>query len=501
MASNRILRNTFALYGRSVVTLVISLFTSRITLDALGINDWGLYSVVGGFTAMFAFLNSSLSLTIQRFLTVAIAKGDDVGNVLSHSIKIMSFIALVIIILIEIIGPYYIYHDLNVAEEKRNLAFWVFQLSVISVTFSTITIPFTAILTSYERLDIFAYIEISNSIIRLSIVYLLYLFNDRLLMYALYGTFVYIVVYCLYRLLSNRLFEKCRHRKFNYNKELLKKLLSFSAWTTLSSICMLCRDQMLAVIYNIFFGLVVNAAYGIAMQVNAAVSRFTSSIVMAFIPVITKEYTLKDYEKTKIMLISSSKFASLLLVFLFIPIFFEMDFVLSIWLIKVPEYTSIIIKMVICSSLIICLFGNNAIVIRAAGNVALFEILTSICNALYILVIYFSLKNGGTIYDSLIVMIITTIVQVLFQLYLTVKILPMRAFSFIYEVLVKLVLSCIFPCIVCYYLSLYFNGWLEFFSVVIMNTVLLLICSYFIYFNNNEKLMMKALINKIIKRK
>jgi O-antigen/teichoic acid export membrane protein len=360
MSSDRIVKNTMVLYLRTFVTLIVSLFTSRITLDVLGIEGWGLYNVVGGFVALFAVMNSSLGLAAQRFLTMAIAKEENVGNVLAHSIRIHVVLAVVVMVVAEIIGTYYIYNQLNVPVNKRTLAFWVFQMSLISLAFSTLSVPFNSLLSSYERLDIFAYIEIGNVFLRLGIVYLLYLFSDRLLLYAICGAIISFLIYVIYRICCWRMFFSMHRLRFEINKKLLKEMLSFSGWTIMSSMAWLCRDQGLAVLLNAFMGLTVNAAYGMARQINMAVTKLTQNIVLVFVPIITKSYAVNDLKKTEKTLIASSKFGSILIMLAFVPIFFNIDFILSVWLKEVPSGTAMITVYILFMAVIICLFGNKS---------------------------------------------------------------------------------------------------------------------------------------------
>lgn len=497
MPSDRIVKNSTVLYLRTFITLIISLFTSRITLDVLGIENWGLYNVIGGFVALLAFMNSSLGLAAQRFLTIAIAKKENVKNVLAHSIRIHVALTVMIMIVVEIIGTYYIYNQLNVPEDKRTLAFWVFQMSLISLAFSTLSVPFCSLLSSYERLDIFAYIEIGNAFLRLGIVYLLYLFSDRLLLYAIYGAVISFFIYVIYRICCNRMFFSIRKIRFEINKRLLKEMLSFSGWTIMSSMAWLCRDQGLAVLLNAFMGLTINAAYGMARQINAAVMKLTQNIVLVFVPAITKSYAVNELENAKQMLIASSKFSSILIMLAFVPIFFNIDFILSVWLKEVPPDTAMITIYILFMAVIICLFGNNAIVIRASGKIALFEISANVCNVVFMVIAYYILKGGGTVGAVLMTLSIVTVIQVLFQLIIASRLLSMSIFYFIREVVIRLIIALIFPCLVCFVLAYYFIGWNKFILILFLNSIIFLMTCYWVYFNKREKESVLVIANKV----
>ena len=504
MSSDRIVKNTMVLYLRTFVTLIVSLFTSRITLDVLGIEGWGLYNVVGGFVALFAVMNSSLGLAAQRFLTMAIAKEENVGNVLAHSIRIHVVLAVVVMVVAEIIGTYYIYNQLNVPVNKRTLAFWVFQMSLISLAFSTLSVPFNSLLSSYERLDIFAYIEIGNVFLRLGIVYLLYLFSDRLLLYAICGAIISFLIYVIYRICCWRMFFSMHRLRFEINKKLLKEMLSFSGWTIMSSMAWLCRDQGLAVLLNAFMGLTVNAAYGMARQINMAVTKLTQNIVLVFVPIITKSYAVNDLKKTEKTLIASSKFGSILVMLAFVPIFFNIDFILSVWLKEVPSGTAMITVYILFMAVIICLFGNNAIVIRASGKIAFFEISANVCNVIFMVVAYYILKGGGTVEVVLMTLSIVTVIQVLIQLIIVSRLLSMSIFYFIREVIIKLVMALTFPCLICFVLAYYCTGWNKFILILFLNSTFFLISCYWIYFNKQERetvfVIAKKIRNKFIKK-
>lgn len=496
MPSDRIVKNTTVLYLRTFVTLIISLFTSRITLDVLGIEDWGLYNVVGGFVALLAFMNSSLGLATQRFLTIAIAKKENVENVLAHSIRIHLALTVMIMIVAEIIGTYYIYNQLNVPEDKRALAFWIFQMSLISLAFSTLSVPFNSLLSSYERLDIFAYIEVGNAVLRLGIVYLLYLFSDRLLLYAIYGAIISFFIYVIYRICCSKMFFSIRGIRFKIDKRLLKEMLSFSGWTIMSSVAWLCRDQGLSVLLNAFMGLTINAAYGMARQINVAVTKLTQNIVLVFVPAITKSYAVNDLEGTKQMLITSSKFSSMLIMLAFVPIFFNIDFILSVWLKEVPTDTAMITIYILFMAVVICLFGNNAIVIRASGRIALFEISVNICNIIFMIIAYCILKGGGTVEAVLITLSIVTVIQVLIQLIIVSRLLSMSIFYFIREVVIRLIIALTFPCLLCFVLGYYFTGWNKFILILFLNSIIFLMTCYWIYFNKRERETVVVIANK-----
>lgn len=504
MSSDRIVKNTTVLYLRTFVTLIISLFTARITLDVLGIDDWGLYNVVVGFVSLLAFVNSSLGLAAQRFLTTAIAKKENIENVLAHSIRIHVALTVMTIIVAEIIGTYYIYNQLNVPEDKRTLSFWVFQMSLISLAFSTMSVPFNSLLSSYERFDIFAYIETGNSFLRLGIVYFLYLFSDRLLFYAIYGAVISFFIYVIYRICCSRMLFSIRRVRFEINKGLLKEMLSFSGWTMMSSMSWLCRDQGLAVLLNVFMGLTINAAFGMASQINAAVTKLTQNIVLVFIPSITKSYAVNDLLKTKQMLIASSKFSSILIMLVFVPMFFNIDFILSVWLKEVPTDTAMIAIYILFMTVIICLFGNNAIVIRASGRIAFFEISIYVCNVVFMIIAYYILKRGGTVEAVLITLSVVTVIQVLIQLIIASRLLSMSVFYFIREVVIKLIIALIFPCLLCFVFAYNFTGWNKLILILVLNSIFFLMTCYWVYFNKKERetvlIIANRIRNKIAKR-
>lgn len=498
MAATTIFKNTLFLYLRSFLTLVITLYTSRLVLLALGIEDWGIYSVVGGFVSMFGFLNASMSLSIQRYLSYEMTKNDgNVHHIFCQGMNIILFITLLLFLIIEICGSYYVLKILNVPENKRYLSFWVFQLSALSLIFTTLRVPYSALTVARERLDIFAYMDIANSVLKLIFVlYLVYL-PYRLLLYSSYFSLVVIVLFVTNKIICNKLFPESRNYVFNVDWIKSKEILGFTGWTTLSSVGMILRDQAINLMFNNFLGLTVNAAYGIARQVSSSIQGFVSNVVVAFSPPIYKSYAAGDKEQTNRLLIVSSKLCSVLILLMFIPLYFEMDYILQLWLKNVPDYTSTICKYVVFVAALIFIAGNNAIVIRATGNVRQYELSVNVFNIIFLLVSYVLLVYGFSINYVFISLILITIIQLLYMLYLTSEILQTKSMNFIYEVICKLVISVLPSVIISNILCSMVDCFFRLLSIIVCSSISLIVCAYFLYLNNDEKKYVKQIIYSI----
>jgi len=488
MAANTIFRNTLFLYLRSFFSLVITLYTSRLVLLALGIEDWGIYSVVGGFVSMFGFLNASMSLSIQRFLSyeMTISNGN-MHHVFCQGVNIIIIITIIVFILTEIGGTLYVLNVLNVPEYKRELSFWVFQLSTLSLVFTTLRVPYNALTVAKERLDIFAYIDIANSISKLIFVLFLAYMPYKLLIYSSYFTFIVFLLFIVNKIVCNKLFPESRSYVFCIDKKKSYEILIFTGWTTLSSVGMIFRDQVVNLMFNNYMGLTVNAAYGIARQVSSAIQGFVSNVVVAFSPPIYKSFASGNIKQTNRLLIVCSKLCSILILLVFIPLFFEMDYILKLWLKVVPDHTSLICKYVLFVTALIFITGNNAIVIRATGNVKKYELSVNIFNILFLIISYILLMIGCSLNYVFINLTFITIIQLIYMLHLTSNILHVKSRLFIYEVVCKLVFSIIPSILLSNILCKMEEGILRMIFITICSSIVLLVCAYYLYLNREEK--------------
>jgi len=375
-SNKRIAQNTLSLYFRMILTMAVSLYTSRVVLATLGIEDFGIYNVVGGIVVMFGFLNTAMSVATQRFLAFEIGRNDtlQLNKVFSSSILIHIIIATLILLVAESIGLWFLNTQLFIPTERIEAANWVYQFSVFAFVVNVISVPYNALIISHEEMGVYAYISILEVILKLLIVYLLNCFGfDKLKFYALLVFFVSLSIRLIYQYYCTRKFPECKF-KFVWDKNLLKNLTAFSGWSLFGSVAYIAKGQGVNVILNIFFGALINAAWGISQQVSAAVLMFVQNFVTAINPPIIKAYAQGDKGRMFSLLFNGMKYTFFLSFCLIVPLLFETDFILSLWLETVPEYTIALVQFALILILIELFSHVIGTTIQATGEIKCYQI-------------------------------------------------------------------------------------------------------------------------------
>lgn len=345
--NKRIAKNTIVLYIRTMFVMLISLYTSRVILEVLGVEDYGIYQVVGGVVAMFSVISSSLSNAISRFLTFEIGHGDGerLKKIFSTSITIQLVIAAIIFLLSEIVGIWFIEAKMQIPLERLDAAKWVLHCSLFTFCINLLSVPYNACIIAHERMNAFAYIGIFEAIMKLAICYLIIVSPiDRLISYALLMMLLAVVVRIIYGIYCNRQFVESRVR-VGFDKGIFKEMLGFSGWSFFNNTAFILNNQGVNMLMNVYFGVVVNAARGIAVQVESAVLQFVNNFTTAINPQITKSYASGDLESMHKLVCRGAKFSYFSMLFLALPIILEADQILNIWLVDVPEYTVIFVQL------------------------------------------------------------------------------------------------------------------------------------------------------------
>ncbi len=377
----RIARNTIFLYIRLVIILIVSLYTVRVVLRALGVVDYGIYNVVGGFASMFGFFCTTMSTATQRFYNFEIGKKgyDSVKRVFNSSIRIQLFFSFIVFVLGELLGVWYINHKLVVPETRLMVANWVYQFSLYSLIFTIIQIPYLAAIMAFEKMNFYAIVGIVDAFLKLFIAIIItYTSIDKLLLYVFLLFIISVINFVLYRSYCKRNIPFIQLEK-PYDLKLVKKMLSFSVWNLFGTFSYMMRNQGLNVLINAFFGAVINSASGIAGQVSGALQTFTSNIVIAFKPQLTQSYAREEYLSTKKLFFVMSKVSYALVLVLGVPVILEMNYILCLWLGEgIPEYTVSFSRLTILSMLISVLHTPIVQVVHATGKIKKFQILTSL---------------------------------------------------------------------------------------------------------------------------
>lgn len=378
-SNRRIAKNTIALYVRMVIAMLVSLYTSRVVLQTLGVDDFGTYGVVGGIVTLFAFINNTLVGSIQRFLNFEIGKNNSAGvtKVFSNGFHVQVIFAAIIVLLGETIGLYYLNHYINVPEGRMYAANWVYQFAIITTVLRIIRSPFNASMIAYERMTVFAVIGIVDVTMKLAIVYMLLISPfDKLITYAALGAIVSLGITLYYVYYNNTRFKDCIIQR-NIEKPLLKKMISFSGWSIFGSASLLATFQGVDLIINYFHGVAVNAALTIANQVYGAAYSLTSNFQTAFNPQITKTYAKGDMNVLYDLVYRTSRYSFFLVIICAIPLLFECNGLLTLWLGKVPHYTKEFCDFMVLICLIDALSGPLWMTAYATGNIKVYQIIIS----------------------------------------------------------------------------------------------------------------------------
>ena len=403
--NKRIAKNTLLLYIRMLFTMAVSLYTSRVILNTLGVEDYGIYNVVGGVVAMFGFLNSAMSSATNRYITFNLGKGDNkrLQTIFSTTLQIHTIIAIVIVIFAEIFGTWFLYNKMQIPNDRLDAAFWVLQSSILSSVIMILSVPYNAAIIAHEKMSAFAYISIVEVVLRLIIVYLLNVFSyDKLIIYAILALAVQILIRFCYSIYCHRHFKETKYIKV-WDKSLFKEMMSFAGWSFWGNIAGILYTQGLNMLLNVFFGPVVNAARAIAVQVQGAVQHFVSNFQMALNPQITKTYASGEIDQMHMLMFRSARFSFLLLFFIAFPLLLETDFILQLWLKTVPDNAVIFTQIMICISLIYTTANPCVIANQATGKVKIYQMVVGGILLLILPISYIVLKLGAPAYSVFIV--------------------------------------------------------------------------------------------------
>lgn len=390
--NKRIARNSIYMAVRTLVVLAITLYTTRVALKVLGVNDYGIYNVVCGFVAMFGFLSTSMSNAIQRFYNYEIGKENESGlcDVFNTAIQIQLIIACVIIFFIELFGDWYISHKLVVSADRMNAVHWIFQCSVFSFFFVVLRTPFHADIIAHERMDFIALLSIIDSILKLSIVLFIPVITvDHLITYGILMAGIELFNFFVNVSYAKRNFSEIK-LSFRFNPSMFKSILSFSGWNVFGTFSGIMKEQGINLVLNLFFGPAVNAARGVASQINAGLQSFVTSITMPIRPQVIQSYAKGALQRTFSLTYSVSKMSCLFLYVLSLPALTEIDYILSLWLgSNIPDHTSSFVIVIVFTSFLNNLNAAVSGVIHASGKMKRYQLATSITALLCIPLAYF----------------------------------------------------------------------------------------------------------------
>lgn len=394
--NSRIAKNTLLLYFRTFITIVVALYTSRVVLSTLGEVDYGVYNIVGGVVILFSFIQNAMATATQRFLNFEMGCGDDksVNRVFSASMTVYIVIALFILILSETVGLWFVNNKLNIPADRVVAAHWVYQFSIFTTCANIVRIPYHATIIANEKMSFYAYISIVESVLNLLIVYVLLIIStDKLILYSCLMLSVKAVVTLCYKIYCNRAFSVSRYHMF-WDKGIYSKLVSFSGWSLLGSSATVGATQSINILLNLFYGVVINAAMGIANQVQVAISSLITSFQTAFSPQLVKAYAAGEYKYFVTLLMQASKYSFFLSFIVILPLIICSEQVLMLWLGDVPKYSIQFTQLILIYQLIDSISLPTWFGINATGNIKRYQIAVSILLLINIPISYLLLKLG-----------------------------------------------------------------------------------------------------------
>ena len=495
--NQRIAKNTLMLYLRMILLMAVNLYTSRIVLQALGIENYGIYNAVAGFITMFSMVSASLSTAISRYLTFVLGEGnrDKLHIVFNTSIIIQLFLSLLIVILVETIGVWFLNTKMTIPSDSMAAANWVLQFALITFIFNLLSVPYNALLIAHEHMSAFAYIGIVEGIANLLAAFVvLYSHTNSLILYAAIMCIVAIGIRIIYTAYCKKHFKESAF-EFKFDGGLLKHMFGFAGWNFFGSISGILRSQGINILFNIYNGPAVNAARGLAVQVNSAVTKFSTNFYTAVQPQITKLFASGNTEESCKLVIRSSRLSFYLLMFISLPVIFEIDFLLNIWLSEVPKHTGAFIQIIVINSLYDSFSQPLIHLMLATGNIKKYQVVVGCINLLNFPVAWLILKVGFAPEIAQSSVVIFTLLALFARIKLLKKMVGISERSFLIETVLKctaiLILSSIVPAII---IKCLHYGWSRFILNIFFTESISLTIIFFIGLTRMEK---KWFLNKI----
>ena len=495
----RIAKNSLAMYVRMFVILIISLYSSRIVLQTLGVEDYGTYCLVGSIVALFSSLRSIFASSTQRFLNFEMGRNNHakLKSVFSTSMIVNLMIAVVFVVLVEIVGGWFLNHKINIDPERIYAAKIVFQCSVLTAVISLLTTPYDAVIIAHERMNIYAIFSIVESCLKLFVVILLpYLPFDKLISYAV----MLVLVACLIRLLNTiycRLnFQECKF-SFNLDTNYLKEMTSFAGWNFLGNTAYSLTHNGISLVMNVFGGTIVNAAKGIAYNVNSIAEQFINNIVVVINPFTIKTYANGNIEKFYKIIFLSSKMLFSVQLCLTLPIMFMTSELLNLWLGEIPQYSVIFLQLLLINTQIRSLHYSIDTIFKAVGRLREYQLIEIIVISSSLLISYITLKNGFPYYSVFITIAIVNIVAMFCVILLAHKKADLQLHTYTSNVILPCMLTISFAIGLFYLKMLFpFNNIIDLIIYTMLSLIILLAFMFFIGFSSTERSYVYNLLKK-----
>lgn len=490
------------LYIRMFLVMGVSLYTSRIVLNALGVDDYGLYNVVGGVVAMLAFLNGVMSVASSRFLTFELGRGDFVRlkRVFCASLTLHILIALIVFILAETVGLWFVMNRLVIPADRLDAAMWVYQFSVFTCMVNLTQVPYNAAIVAHERMVTYAYVSILEVILKLTVALtIMFVLTDKLRLYAILIFVVTLIIAWVYRIYCKRSFAECRYRLF-WDGALYKTLLSFSAWDLIGSSSVIVQGQGLNILLNLFFGPAVNAARAVSVQVQSAMMLFGNSFLTAVRPQIIKLYATDNIDRMMSLVFDSSRYGYFLMYLVVAPLFLETSTVLQLWLKDVPEYSVVFCRYMLVISLLNVMRTPFVSALHATGKIKIGNIITGTILVMTFPLSWLFLHLGYSPASVFTVTLVITLLSQVADLFVIRHYVYFSVKSYCRRVILRCFAVSVIPFILTGLLTYMREPGFERLLVTVgLSSILTCISVFYIGLNGSEKKIVKSKIHQKIK--
>lgn len=502
--NKRIAKNTLLLYFRMFFMMAINLYTSRVVLEVLGIDDFGIYNIVGGVIILFSFFNNALLSSTQRFLNYEIGQNniDSQKKIFKTSLSLYLLFTLVIVVLAETIGLWFLNTQLTIPTNRIMAANWVYQFSLVAFIINVIKIPYNATVIAYERMTFYAYLSIAEVILKLLIVYLLLVIAfDKLIVYAALIAAVTAIIWYAYRYYCLRHFSIC-HFRFYYNREIYKKMLGFSVWSLWGSMANLSVNQGINILLNIFYGVTVNASVGISNQIRSAINNFLVNFQIAFNPQIVKSYANHETDRFHTLVIYSSKYSFFLMYLICVPFCLNAPFIIQKWLGVLPDYVSEFAMGSLFILMVDSISAPLGFAIQATGNIKKYQIIYSILSCIQLPLAYILPHFGLSPIWVFASWCVVSLVNYGWKFVFVTHRISMSLMLYTSRVLLPVILTIFFSMLVLYLLpfELKTNQWIPFILSTLVIVFIILLVISIVGLSSKEKTYLIQIIKSKIRK-
>lgn len=440
-SNKRIAKNTLILYVRMFLMMLVGLYTSRVNLAALGVDNFGVYNVVGGFVAMFSIISTSLSDAVSRFITYELGRGggDRLKTMFSTSVNIMVILSLVIVVVSELLGPWFIENKLDIPAGREIAAQWVFQFSILNFVVGLISVPYNAAIVAHERMSAFAYISIFEALGKLAVALLIpHSPIDKLIFFAGLLCSISLIIRFIYGYYCKRHFAECTYT-FTFDKSILKQMGGFAGWNFFNSTSFILNTQGVNMLLNMFFGVAVNAARGVALSVNNIVNQFVGNFMTAITPQITKSYASGDLDHMHKLVCRGAKFSYYCMLLLALPIILGAEQILDLWLVEVPKYTVQFVQLILVTSLCECIGRTGYTACMATGRLKKYSLVITTIGSLEFFLVWVAFSMGANPLYAYYIYVFVKIAVVIARMFLMEEMVNLKVSMYVRQVLLPII--------------------------------------------------------------